>query len=150
VPASDYTPTLDQVAAHIMARTVNQYGVRQGTFTPDTTPTDTEATAIIAETMNEIADIVGDDIPDFFWDDASSVAAIKVASQIELSFYPEQVQTNRSPYDRLLAKYEEAMVNLAKQVAGADDSSTGAVVSGPSATPQWSYPQDGGWLSRVW
>jgi hypothetical protein len=133
-----------------MARTVDQYGNRLGTFTPNTTPTDTEAHLVIDETMLEIADIIGDNIPDFLWDDASTVVAIKAASQIELSFYPEQVTSGRSAYAQLLAKYEAAIGNLEKQVMGATEDSTGAEVTATANTAQWSFPDSSDWLTRRW
>jgi len=149
VPTTDYTPTVSQVASHILSRTVNQYGIRLGTFTADTTPTDTEVDAVIAITMPEIADVIGDDIPQFLWDDAEAVASIRVAMQVEISFFSEQVSADRSAYPLLKEKYETAIENLVKQVTAADEGSTGAVVSGTTGTASWSFPPSDDWMTRV-
>jgi len=150
VPTTDYTPTVAQVASHILSRTVNQYGIRLGTFTADTTPTDTEVEAVIEITMPEIADVIGDDIPQFLWDDAETVASIRVAMQIEISFFSEQVSADRSAYPLLKEKYETAVQNLSKQVTSAGDGSTGAVVSGTTGTASWSFPEPVEWMTRRW
>ena len=148
--ASDYQPTVKQVATHILARTVNQYGVRQGTFTTDTTPTAAEVEQIIALTMPEIADIIGDDIPEYLWDDAESVASIRAAMQTEIAFFPEQVSSDRSPYKLLKDKYEAAVENLRQQVAAAEEGQTGAVIGGSGNRPSWYFPSNGKWLEKVW
>lgn len=150
MPTSDYEPSIAQVAAHIMSRTVNQYGVRLGTFTPDTTPTDTEVQSIIEITMPEIADIIGDDVPEFLWDDATTVASIRVAMQVEIAFFSEQVNSSRSAYPLLKEKFESTVENLSKQVTAAGDGSTGAVVSGTTNSPSYAYPQPSNWLEGRW
>ena len=133
-----------------MSRTVDQYGNRLGTFTAETTPTDTEAQAIIDVTMPEIADVIGDDIPEYLWDDAASVSSIRAAMQIEIAFFSEQIASNRSAYQPLKDKYEEVMGNLVKQVTTADEDSTGAVVSGTTGVVSYSFPPPANWLNGRW
>jgi len=150
VPTTDYEPTVAQVASHIMSRTVDQYGNRLGTFTADTTPTDTEVQSIIEITMPEIADIIGDDIPEYLWDDAATVSSIRVAMQVEIAFYSEQVNSARSAYPLLKEKFEATSENLTKQVTAADSGSTGAIVSGVANASSWSYPPPSNWLEGRW
>jgi DNA-directed RNA polymerase len=133
-----------------MSRTVNEYGVRLGTFTADTTPTDTEVQSIIEVTMPEIADIIGDDIPEYLWDDAATVASIRVAMQVEIAFFSEQIASNRSAYPALKDKFTETVANLSKQVTASVDGSTGAVVSGTTNSSSWSFPQPSNWLGGRW
>jgi hypothetical protein len=149
-PPSEWRPTVRQVATHLLARTVNQYGVRQGTFTTDTTPTAAECDQIISLTMPEVADIIGDEIPEYLWDDAAAVTSIRAAMQVEIAFYPEQINSDRSPYKPLKDKFEYTVENLRQQIANAETGDTGATVGGTSNKPSWSFPTDGEWLTRTW
>lgn len=145
-----WQPTVKEVATHILARTVNQYGVRLGTFTIDTTPTQAEAEQVIAITMPEIADAVGETIPEFLWDDTQVVASIKAAMQIEIAFFPEQIASNRSPYNALNVKYTAALDNLVHQVSVAGTGSEGTVVAGASNTAQFAFPPAFPLMSYPW
>jgi hypothetical protein len=49
MPASDYTPTLEQVAALIRARTRDSGGQETGTFSADTEPTADEEIGAVDE-----------------------------------------------------------------------------------------------------
>lgn len=147
---SEWQPSIRQVATHILSRTVNQYGARQGTFTTETTPTAAEAEQIIMLAMPEVADIIGDEIPEYLWDDAQAVASILAAMQIEIAFFPEQINSERSPYQLLKVKYESAIANLTKQVASSVDGSTGATVSGVSTAASWGFPAPSNWGGKRW
>jgi U3 small nucleolar ribonucleoprotein component len=148
VPINDYTPTAAQVAANIMSRTRNRYGALIGTFSANTTPTDTQIPTITDAVINEIADVIGDDIPQAFFDDAAKVVAKRVAMQIELDFYPEQVTSNRSTYKELKDQYEEALASLSRQITMAGEGETGATGSGEAKSPSYSFPPASDWLTR--
>lgn len=147
-PKLEYEPTVDQVARKILSRTRDKYGNLLGTFNNDTAPTDLQVQEIISDTVTEIADVIGDDIPDALIDDAQNVASLRAAMQIELDYYADQVNTDRSPYNQLKELYDEALEKLAVAVTSAED---GEVVnSSPATRPSYSFPEHGIGYGTVW
>jgi len=114
--AAEWTPSLQQVANLVVSRTRDTYGNEVGTFNDDTRPTDTQVLGLIAELTGRVVDIIGIDIPESLWQDAAAVTAERVAMQIELDYFPEQVNSDRSPYKQMKAQYDDDIAKLAKQV----------------------------------
>jgi len=111
-----WTPSIQEVADQIVSRTRDQYGNEIGTFNATTRPTDTQVMHLIVEHIGDVANVIGTDIPSELWEDASTVVAERVAMQIELDYFPEQVNTDRSPYKQLKEEYEEDLSRLSRQV----------------------------------
>ena len=115
--------TPDDVAALLRARTKDQVGNEVGSFLPaaDTGP----QTRPTAEQVQEQIDIarsltrldVGA-IPDPCAEGGEAVVALLAALLVEQSYWPEQVQSERSAYDRLLALYQQARLGLVACVQG--------------------------------
>jgi hypothetical protein len=145
-----YEPTVDQVARKILSRTRDKYGNVIGSFTPDTLPTDSQAQAITSDVITEVADVVGDVVPDFLINDASNVVAIRAAMQIELDFFPDQVNTSRSIYDQLKAEYESALAALQSAVSSAEAGDTSVVDTNPATRASYSFPQANNWYEGRW
>lgn len=141
-PDQLYEPTIDQVARKILSRTRDTYGTVTGTFSDKTQPTDAQVAAIIGDVMTEVADVIGDEIPEVLLDDASNVVALRAAMQIEVDFYADQINTGRSPYPQLKEMYEENLANLQQQVVAIESGGgTGPVDdAGGSGFPQYSFP----------
>lgn len=137
MPISDWMPGLEQVGALIRARTRNTLGVEVGTFTADTRPTDEEAHRVLVQACQDIVSEVGHNLPAPVWNIADSVGALGTALLIELSYYPEQINSGASPYIQLKELYDQRLANLKRQVRlhGGDED--------PSAPPApvSSYPQ---------
>jgi hypothetical protein len=152
MPVTDYVPTVDLVASSIMSRTRDQYGNILGVFSGATNPTDTQVEAVIGSVLNEVADEIGDDIPAVLWDDAQGVVAKRAAMQVELSYFPDQVSTGRSPYAQLKEEYEEQLAKLTKQVIHVEEGGgTGPVEEAAASNkPSWSFPVAQNWDKRVW
>jgi hypothetical protein len=121
VPVTDYTPDVNAVAAYLRARTKTAGGQEAGTFNPvsavgtsaETRPTAEQASQEIANALGDISAIIGTDLPDpKYFEPASRVVALRAALLIELSYFPEQVATGRSPYAQLKELYDEAWANL--------------------------------------
>lgn len=143
MPTSDYSPSLAQVARRNMQRTKDQFGNLVGTFSSVTVPTDTQVTALIAEIVNEVADLIGDDIPDSCFENGQNVCAIKTAAQIELDYFSDQVNTGRSIYPQLLAQYEMAVKRLMRQVTIVSEGDGSTVKSADaSMRPSYNFGQD--------
>jgi hypothetical protein len=144
----EYEPTVDQVARKILSRTRDKYGRMIGTFTNDTAPTDDQVQEIVSDVVTEIADVVGDDIPDALIDDAANVVSLRAAMQIELDYYADQVNTDRSPYNQLKELYDEALAKLSSAVTGATD--TDVTGGNPATRPSFGFPDPYFTLDRVW
>lgn len=111
-----YAPTVDQVGALLRARTKDKNGVEKGTFTANTRPTRAEAYTIIQSTAD---DVVGkfSSVATPCQETAREAIKLKAAMEIELSYFPEQVATGRSPFEQYRELYTDSMENLEACVA---------------------------------
>lgn len=169
-PNVNYLPTVDQVARKILSRTKDNRGNLGGTFTASTTPTDEQVEQIIFDAVKPIADVIGDIVPDELLDDAQDVVALKAAMQVELSFYPDQVNTGRSIYPQLKEELEGkytgrsyapgALTRLSRAVVQMNEGETTVTNSDPSRMASFggfteTDPITGiaareGWMTRRW
>jgi hypothetical protein len=140
----EFWADLSQVGALLRTRTVDSKGVEQGTFTSDTRPTASQVEEKIELGAEDVARDVGSDIPDSLIQSAQALVALRAAMYVELSYFPEQVVANRSPYDRYKELYDEglpklvALVQAAEEEAGEEDTT---LVGG---MPQFSFDAAGG------
>lgn len=109
MPSSDYTPTLANVGNLLRARTRDDDGNELGTFTPNTTPTNAQATAIIQEAVDEMEGRIGSDIPARLFKSATAVTVLMAAMNVELTYYPEQVSSGKSAYEAFERRVDKAM-----------------------------------------
>jgi hypothetical protein len=112
-----YTPTVADVAALIRARTKDKTGNEVGTFTADTRPTDAQAQEAIDHAVTSVHQRVGT-IGDACADQARLTAAYGAAAEIELSYFPEQTRTDRSPYTYLILRWTELLTGVETCVLG--------------------------------
>jgi hypothetical protein len=112
-----FTPTVEDVAALIRARTKDNNGNEVGTFNEATRPTVEQAQEAIDHAMAALHEKVGSIGPS-----CSSVtrmaATYGAAAEIELSYFPEQARTDRSPYSFLLNRYEQLLLGVQECVLG--------------------------------
>jgi len=99
-------PTVEDVAVLLRARTQDDSDQELGTFTADTHPTDAEVEQMISVAEGLIFGAVGD-LTDLDCGDselvrnsAQNLWILLAAMLVELSYFPEQVKDNRSPYDQ--------------------------------------------------
>jgi hypothetical protein len=142
VPTSDYVPSVDQVARKILSRTKDKFGNEVGTFDENTRPTDTQVANIIDDCMTEIADMIGDDIPEDLWDDAAQVSSIRAAMWVELNYYSDQVNTGRSIYPQLKEEYDAKIKELTSAVTRAIEGGGSVAESGPSGRALYAFPSE--------
>ncbi len=117
--------TPDDVAALLRARTKDQLGNEVGRFLPASDTAGDPQTRPTAEQVQEQIDIarsltrldVGL-IPDGCMEGGETVVALLAALLVEQGYWPEQVQSERSAYDRLLALYQQARLGLVACVQG--------------------------------
>lgn len=144
MPTSDYTPSAADVGAVLRARTKDVNGNEVGTFTPETRPTLVEVDLLIARALGRVSTRFGDDLPEERHDDARSLAAIYTAMLIELSYFPEQVATGRSPYNQLRDLYNDQLKELEDALGlGPGDTTIG---SDAELMPKYFFPEDIGGL----
>lgn len=133
----DWGPTVDQVAAYIRARTKTQGGDEAGTFNPaaewetnegkGTRPTQENVEQAIANSVGSMIGTIGLEIDGKYHDQARRVAALKTAMLIELTYWPEQVNTGRSTYPQLKELYDQEWENLLTAMGISTDTGGGAV-----------------------
>jgi hypothetical protein len=142
-----WRPTLADVGTVDMARTRDTVGNLLGTFTDKTTPTDAQAEAQIDKAVDDLVPKIGTQIPGSLVNDVRDLVALRAAMRIELSFYGTEINTQRSPYPQLKAMFEDKLPGVVSaieaQEAGADPSD-----ALPTNSPAWTFPVDGGWLTR--
>jgi hypothetical protein len=105
IPVEAITPSVNDVAELLRARTKNSSGFELGTFTDDTRPTSAQVIGLARAAAVDIQARLGPNPPAGIEDAARGVATVLAAMMAELSFFPEQVQSNRSPYDQLAALF---------------------------------------------
>lgn len=110
-----YKPSVAHVGALLRTRTVDDDGNKLGTFTnDDTEPTEDQAVEVIDEAVAEMESNVGTDIPVPLIRATRAVTSLLAAMNVELSYFPEQVGTDKSPYEALERRYNSALPRLIK------------------------------------
>jgi hypothetical protein len=118
VPIEEITPSVLDVAQLLRARTKNSSGMEVGTFTDDTRPTSAQVAGLAAQAATHIQVRLGTSPPSEILGDAKGCAALLTAMLVELSYFPEQVDSGRSPYDQLRALLDLRLGVLASWVGG--------------------------------
>lgn len=145
-----WRPTTDDVAALLRARTKNPSGNEQGTFDDQTRPTELEVERLITNGVAKVLAAIGVwDLPPEAQDEARHLASILAACEVELSYFPEQVRSDRSAYAQLWELYQHNIDVFADYVAGlvpaATRSHQGSLYT-PSSTVAYAYSMGlGGW-----
>jgi hypothetical protein len=133
-------PTVDDVATLIRARTKDKDGGEIGTFTPDTRPTDVQVQQLIILAEGDVLVQTGTKLWPANAAAATSMIALRSACFVELSFWPEQIRTDRSAYEPLWRMYEAGMVSLLAAIeagAGTDGGAVDAFSMGTIPVRSW-------------
>jgi hypothetical protein len=113
-------PSVDDVALLLRARTKDSSGNEVGTFDDETRPT----ADAVEEHITAAMGLVGVRFPDpakMSEEQATAFAALvayRAACRIEKSYWPEQVQSERSPYALLWAEYLNDFDSLLESIEG--------------------------------
>jgi hypothetical protein len=120
--ATDLRPSVDDVAGLLRARTKDTEGREVGTFNDETRPTAEQVETHIDAAMG----LVGvrfptlPDVPEY-QQAFSSLVAYRAAMRIEKSYFPEQVRSDRSPYEELRQEYVDDLQALIDAIAEIPD-----------------------------
>jgi hypothetical protein len=117
-PIEAITPSVLEVAQLLRARTKNSSGFEVGTFNDDTRPTSAQAAALATAAAVDIQVRLGTSPPAEVIDFARGCSALLAACMVELSYFPEQVESGRSPYQQLRDLLNWRLELLASWVGG--------------------------------
>jgi hypothetical protein len=156
LPPEDATPGLrpsvSEVASRVPRRTKeNMTGGREvGTFTSKTSPTAEQVEDHITDAVDEVTGKIGTPTAGSKLERrARGAISLYAAMLIELTYFPEQVQTNRSPFTALERLYNSRIGSLIADAEQGDDDDGGGGGMGGDGSPanaSWAFPEDAGGL----
>lgn len=137
-----WAPTMQDIAAKLRARTKDNRNNEIGIFTPATRPTAEQVEVMIYGAVNDMALIIGSSTDPKVLNYAKNLAIKKAAMDVELSYFPEQIQQGMSPYPALERDLERELKDLYRVI---DPDGTGGQPPGADALlPLFTYPEDAG------
>lgn len=150
--APPWMPSVQDVADLLVTRTNTSTGVPSGSFSGQTIPTGTQVQEIISKTVRDLWLEIGDGPQhnERLIDAAKYLASLDAAMMVELNFFPEQVASDRSPYEKYnnirkaKAKLLSAAIEAAEVAAGETDGVTS------SGMPSFKFPTTPGIGSARW
>jgi hypothetical protein len=108
-----FLPDPEDVSAVLVARTFNSGSHEEGEFSATTRPTEGQVQTLINQAGNEVAARLGQEIEDdTLRAYARELIALRAAMGVELSFFPEQTNTEQSAYEHLVDLYEKGLASL--------------------------------------
>lgn len=117
-----WLPQIATVAALLRARTKGETsgGIEDdevGTFDATTRPTHIQAEEMIRMAAGFLIKCTGPWLPESLRPLSRSVVSLRAAMLIELSYWPEQVETEQSPYEHIRDLYLEVQPTLCEMAA---------------------------------
>lgn len=149
--AAEFYPLVSDVGSLLRSRTKDTNAVELGTFTNDTRPTAEQVRVLIDQAVQHVIGKVDSDLPAAVFDEAKAVITLLSAMLVELSFFPEQIPTGRSAYDRYKELYDEALAVLLEAVNRENAEEVGGeTASGNAAVGHFPVDAGGmvGWQTR--
>ena len=161
----DY-PTVQDVGDFLRARTQDSDDDEVGTFTDDTRPTEEEVERLIVRAGTMVYSATGS-LDSLACEGAEQVqaagkhwVAFLAAMVIELSYFPEQVRSDRSAYAFYKEMWDDETTGFGSLIDAVAECKAGEIepdVPGSDAStavpdPSWSFPEDVGgmvgWQTR--
>lgn len=145
-----WAPGVDDVGTYLRARTMTRNGEVIGTFNAYTTPTDVAVMGLINDAASDVQAAIGPEVnvDPSLYPMAEDLAAIGAAMNVELSYFPEQINSGRSPYPQLETQYnaklkrlQNAIVSLGGQRPTDEAQSPFGAFVGPPIPMDWIYPR---------
>lgn len=110
-----WAPPVADVGALLHARTYVD-SLERGTFDTDTRPTGAQVQKLLDFADGDLLSKIGIAIPERFWPEARRLAAIQAASLVESSYFPNEIDTDRSAYRQYAAMYLAGVDKLYERV----------------------------------
>ena len=98
-----------------------------------------QVTELIDLAVVDVAAVIGTEIGEKVVEAAASTTATLAAMKVELSYFPQQIGTDRSPYEVLERMYRRQIEALVPAVEQAADDETIGAAAGANA-PAFSFP----------
>jgi hypothetical protein len=117
-PLESITPSVIEISQLLRARTKDAAGYEVGTFNDDTRPTSSQVAGLAVTAATDIQARLGTSPPEDIEDLARGVAALLAACMVEISYFPEQVQTGRSPFEQMRELLDLRLAVLTGWVGG--------------------------------
>jgi hypothetical protein len=114
-------PTVAEVARLIRARTKDSEGREVGTFTDDTRPSAEQVDEHIDSALALLSTRFPAGVAESYQPAVRALVAYRAALQIEKSYFPEQVRSDRSAYTQLREEYFDDLNALLDAVAEGGD-----------------------------
>lgn len=111
-----YQPTISDIGALMRARTLDAMGNEIGTFNDATRPTGEQVGNLIIQAADDVMSGFDVDIPPGAYRYAKQAIIYRTAMLIEIGYWPEQINTGRSPYPQYEAMFDAFMINLEKAI----------------------------------
>ena len=127
-----WQPTVDDVGSILRARTKDVHGNELGTFNHETRPTGSQVQQIINAITPSYELMLPETPEPAVTKTARHLAALHAAIHVETSFFPEQVETGRSPVNLLRETYDTERDALMGHLSG-------TVEGGASVAPSPEY-----------
>lgn len=153
--AYPWVPSLNQVGALVRTRTKDSSGNELGTFNEDTRPTSQDVQELIQQATDTFVVRGGTEIPPELFQEVQRLIALRAAMLVEISYFPEQVATGRSPYNQYMelwsegygdAKCKGALIQALESVK-MDDTSITQVQPGEAV---FNFPRASNIAGRPW
>lgn len=135
-----YWPLVSDIGFLLRARTKDTHGTEVGTFTGDTRPNYEQVSGIILQAANDVTAGLDTDIPEDAFRHVRQAIAIKAAMYVELSFFPEQVSSDRSPYQELKEMYADLWPLVKEAVAREAEEEVYGEMPPTSGLPRFTFP----------
>jgi len=98
------------------SRTRDSDGNVVGDFTTITSPTVDVVSDIVGQAADEVSIVIGETIPTRLFRAAESLVALRAAMLVELSYWPEQLSHDASPYNAYASQYKDGMTALQARI----------------------------------
>jgi hypothetical protein len=142
-----YMPLVSDVGALLNSRTKDKNGNYAGTFTADTRPTFEQVSQLIQQAADDITAGLDTDIPEGAWRFVKEAIKTRAAMLVELSFYSDQVNTQRSVYPQLQEDLKELLPQIERSVIREEEEATGGEF-GLATRPSYGFPEPSGFETR--
>jgi hypothetical protein len=161
-----FRPEVQDVADLLRARTKDEDSTELGEFTDATRPTADGVERLITRALAEVIARLGGlpeapspfTLEEPFWLAARTLVGLYAAMLVELSYFPEQVRTDRSAYPEYERLFNDGLEQLADAIRGRGPGGTNTysvpiytelTASGGRGGWDWWWPYGPGWNMTV-
>lgn len=137
-------PAISAVGALIRTRTKTSGGQELGTFTDDTRPTDEAVSELIGLAAEDVSTVIGTKLPTSVIEFSRAVVALRTAMLVELTYFPEQVSSQRSAYSAYERMYKDRLGQLEKTILGLAAGNTEQGAIGDDTLAVFAFPANEG------